>query len=116
MPQKVIREHKRNHRFANRYCADAYARIVPAFGLDIGLMALRIHGAAGAQDRRGWFYSETRHNRLARRDAAQNSAGVIGEEMRLAIGPNAHFVGIFLARKSGGRETRADFNALYRVY
>ncbi len=29
MPQKVIREHERNHRFPNRHCADAYARIVP---------------------------------------------------------------------------------------
>jgi hypothetical protein len=48
MPQKVIGKHKRNHRLSNRHGADSDARIVPALGLDFGLLALNADSAPPA--------------------------------------------------------------------
>ncbi len=45
MAQQVVGEHRRHHRLADRDGADADARIVPALGLDLDLVAVGIDGA-----------------------------------------------------------------------
>jgi len=46
MPQEVIGKHKRNHRLPDRHGANPNARIMPALGLDFGLLALNVDSAA----------------------------------------------------------------------
>ncbi len=45
----------------------------------------------------------------------QNAAGVVGEKARPAVVAHPHLVGVILARKHGGRKTRADLDPLHRV-
>src|SRR5260370_28008559 len=97
MAQKMVGEHARHHGFADRHRTDADAWVVPALGHDVGVGAVAIHGAARRQDRRCRLHREARHHRLPGGDAAQNAAGMIGQEADALIA-HPHFVGGVLAR------------------
>ena len=97
MAESVVCEDERHHRFADRHCADADAGVVAAFGHDLGFVAFDIDRLARRENGRGGFHRETDDNRLAGRNPAKNSAGAIGEEVRLAIIAGAHLVGVLFA-------------------
>src|SRR5262249_32478690 len=82
MAQEVIGEHAGHHRFAHRHSADAHTRVVAALGQDVGLATLAIDGPAGGEDRRGRLHRKTHHDGLAGGNAAENAAGMVGEEFR----------------------------------
>src|SRR5258707_471849 len=46
MAQEMIRQHACHHGFADRHRADSDAGVVAAFGHDIGIGAVAVHGAA----------------------------------------------------------------------
>src|SRR5262245_64689911 len=112
MTQELVRKHAGHHGFADRNGADADARIVAAFGDNLGFAAKTVDGAARLQDRRGWLDGKARHDGLAGGDAAQNAARVVREEKRDGILAAPHLIGVGLARKFSRRETIADFDAL----
>src|SRR6266702_996468 len=92
--QIMIGDDAGNHRFPDRYRADADARIVAPLGYDLGLAAVAIDGAARGQDRGGRFHREPRDDRLSGRDAAQNAAGVVRQEPRPAVVAQAALVDV----------------------
>src|SRR6266849_6000971 len=96
MAQEMIGEHAGHHGFADRHRADADAGVVAAFGGDVGVGALAIHGAARGQDRGCRLDRKARHHRLPGGDAAQNAAGLIGQEADALIA-HPHLVSVFLA-------------------
>src|SRR4051812_5256935 len=61
MAEEMIRQHAGHHRLADRHRADADAGVMAAFGHDVGIGAVAVHGAARRQDRRGRFYGKARH-------------------------------------------------------
>src|SRR5262245_24487285 len=115
LPQIVIGEHACHHRLADRHRADADARIMPSLGDDLGLAPVAVDGAARGEDRRGRLDGEARHDRLAGGDAAENAAGVIGQEARPAVVAHAHLVGVLLAGQERGSEAIADLDPFDRV-
>src|SRR4029453_4101826 len=56
-----------------------------------------------------------RDDRLARRDAAEDAAGVVRQELRAALLPHAHLVGVLFARERRRGKARADLDALDRI-
>src|SRR5215831_2760282 len=115
MAQIVIGEHARHHGLADRHRPDADARVMAAAGGDLRLAAVAVDGAARRQDRRCRFDGETRHDRLAGGDAAQNPARIVGEETRLAVSADPHLVGVVLAGQGGRRKAGADLDALHGI-
>src|SRR5580693_3759670 len=111
----MIRDHARHHGLADRHGADADARIVAALGRDFGLVAVTVDGAARGKDGGRRLDGKARHHRLPGGNAAQNAAGIIGQEDRLAVVAHAHFVAILLAGKLSGAKAGADLDALDRV-
>src|SRR5260370_6696901 len=95
-PQEMIRQHTRYHRFADRHGADADAGIVAAFCHDVGIGAPAIDGAAPRPNPRGRVYCKPRDQRPGGGNAAQNAAGVVGQEADALIAA-APLVGVFLA-------------------
>ena len=108
----MIGNHAGNHGFADRHRANADARVVAAFGRNFGVAAVAVDSAPRRQDRRGRLDRKARDQRLSGRNAAQNAAGIVGQEDRLAVVAHAHLVAVFLAVEFGGAEARADFDAL----
>ena len=115
MHQIVIGQHARHHGLADRHGADADARIVAAFGDNIGVAAIAVDGLARREDRRGRLDREARNDRLPGRNAAENAAGVVGQKQRLAVIAHPHLVGIVLAAHRRGGKAVADLDALDRV-
>src|SRR6478752_3853987 len=93
----VIGEDDGEHRFADRHGADADARVVPAFGRDLDLLAGAVDRAPRVENRRGRLYRKADDDRLAGRDAAENPAGIVGEKNGPPVIAHAHLVGIGLA-------------------
>src|SRR5207237_142826 len=91
------------------------ARIVTTFGYDLGLVAVAIDGLARGEDRRGRFDRKACHDRLPGGDAAEDAAGVVGEESRPAVIAHAHLVGVVLTRECRRGKARTDLHALDRV-
>src|SRR5579883_2587934 len=112
MPQEMIGKNAGDHRLADGDGADPDTGVVAALGDNLGFGAGAVYCAARLQDRRRWFDGKTRDNRLARRDAAQNSPGAVCKEDRLAIRAAANLVRVFLARERGGGKTIADLDSL----
>ena len=112
MAQRLVGQHAGHHGFAHRHGADADAGVVAALGDDLGFRAGLVDGLARRQDGRGRLDREARHDRLAGGDAAQDAAGMVGQEHRLAVIAHAHLVGILLAGQGGGGEAVADLHAL----
>src|SRR6185437_29265 len=113
--QIVIGDDTRHHRLAHRHAADADAGVVAPLGHDLGVVAVAIDGLARGEDRRGRLHREARDDGLPGRDAAQNAAGVVRQEARLALVAHPHLVGIVLAAQFGSGEAVADLDALDRV-
>ncbi len=112
MAQERVGQHAGHHRLADRHGADADAGVVAALGDDLGFLALAGHRLPRAEDRRGRLDGEAGDDRLAGRDAAEDAAGVVGEEARAAVVAGAHLVGVLLAGQLGGGEAVADLDAL----
>src|SRR6266446_1606587 len=113
--QIVIGEHACHHGLADRHRPDADAGVVAALGGDLGFAAVAVEGAARRQDRGGRLDGEPRHDRLAGGDAAQDAAGVVGEEKRLAVIAHPHLVAVLLPGQGGCREAGADLDALHGI-
>ena len=111
MAQRLIGQDQRQHGLAHRHGANAHARIVTAFGDDFRFRAIAVDGPPGRQDGGGRLHRETRHNGLARGDAAQDAAGMVGKKHGLSLIAPAHLVGILLAAHRGSGEAVADFHA-----
>src|SRR3984957_3244323 len=111
----MVRDHARHHGFPDGYGANVDAWIVAALGRDFGLVAVAVDGAARGEDRGRRLDGKARHHRLSRGNAAQNAAGIIGQEDRLTVVAHAHLVAILFAGQLGRAEARADLDTLYRV-
>src|SRR5262249_15154389 len=106
----MIGDDARHHGFADRHGADADAGIMSPFGYDLALATITVHGAARSQYRRGRLDHEPGDDRLPGGDAAQDPAGVVRQETRLAVVAHADFVGVLLAAERRDRETVADLD------
>src|SRR5208337_2429168 len=115
MPEESVGEHAGRHRFADRNRANADAGIVAAFGDDLRILKDARDGPPRGQDRGGRLDREPGDNRLSGRNAAENAAGMIGEEARAPVRAPSHLVRVLLAREFGGREAVADLDALDRI-
>src|ERR1700730_17828213 len=113
MAQEMIGEDAGHHRFADRNGADADARVVPAMGFDLVLVALDIDGAHRMQDRARRLDREAGDDVLAGRNAAENAPGVVRQKDDAAI-IHPHLVGVLLALQRGGGEPRSDLDTLDR--
>src|SRR5439155_13396819 len=110
LAQQRVREGEAGHRLGEGHDAGAQARIVAALDRELALLAVHVHGLLPDRDGGGRLDRDPRHDRLARRDASQNSARVIRRE------PIAgHTVVHFRAALPGGGEALADLEALYRA-
>ena len=85
MAKERVGKHARDHRFADGHSANADTGIVSAFGDDVGLVARARNRLTRRQDRRGRLDCEARDDRLARRDAAEHAARMIGAELRVLV-------------------------------
>src|ERR1700710_120440 len=94
--QQMVGQHAGHHRLGHRRAAQADAGIVPALGADLDLVAEAVDALHFGQDRAGGVDGEAADDVLAARDAAQDAAGMVAEEDRLAV-LHAHGVGIVLA-------------------
>src|SRR4051812_21597347 len=97
MPQVMVGKDAGDHGLADRHGADADAGVVAALGLDLGRLVGAGHRRARAQDRGGRLHGEAADDRLARRDAAEDAAGVVRQEHRRALVSGAHLVRVLLA-------------------
>src|SRR5262249_9985509 len=114
VPQQVIGEDDGQHRLAHGHGADADAGIVATLGDDVDILALLGDTLARGQDRTGRLHREAHDDVLAGGDAAEDAAGVVGEERDLAV-LHAHLVGIGLAGQARGLEAGADLDTFHRV-
>ena len=74
-----------------------------------------VDGAPGGEDRRGRLHGEADDDRLAGRDAAQDAAGVVGQELRPPVVAHADLVGVVLAGQLRRRHAGPDLDALHGV-
>ncbi|MGY4373644.1 hypothetical protein ACVWZ3_001283 [Bradyrhizobium sp. i1.3.6] len=86
----------------------------PLVMISVGVGALAIDSEARLEDRRGRLHREADHHRLSGGDAAQNAAGMVGEEAR-AIIACAHLVGVLFAGELGRAKAGTDLDALHGV-
>src|SRR5690606_3871557 len=112
MPQIVVREGASNHGFAHRDGADADAGVMAPLGHDFDFSAIGVDGAPWRKDRRGGLDRKARDDRLARRNAAEDAAGLVGKEARAAVLAGTHLVCILLAGQARGLESAADLDTL----
>src|SRR5690606_23423056 len=110
VPQRVVGQHDGHHGLAHRHGTDADARVVPALGHDLGLVAEAVDGFAGSENRGRGLDRKAADDRLTRRDAAENAAGVVRREYRSAVGADAHFIGVLLTGQLGRSHARTDFH------
>src|SRR5690348_15652570 len=85
MAQHVIGEHHGHHRFADGHGADADAGIVAALGLHLDLVATRVDAFLRQEDRARRLHRKAHDNVLPGRDAAKDAAGIVREELDLAV-------------------------------
>src|ERR1700722_753567 len=115
MAQIVIGEHASEHRLADRDRADADAGVMAAFGGDLGVAAVAVDRGARGENRGRRLDGEAGDDRLAGRDAAENPAGLIGQETRPAVVSHPHLVGVCLAGQGRSGKAGTDLDALDRV-
>src|SRR5687767_8157357 len=112
--QQMIRQHHRHHRFAHRNGADADAGVEAAGGDDVDLFAGGVDALARLIDGGGRLDGEAHQYVLPGRDAAEDAARHVGQELELAV-LDAHLVGVLFASQRRGGEAGADLDALDRV-
>src|SRR3990167_1375851 len=78
MPQRMIHQYQRQHRFGDRGSADADAGVVAAFGGNLYRVARLVDGVALDADAGGGFYCVVRDDVLPGGDAAEDAACVVG--------------------------------------
>src|ERR1043166_7062400 len=113
--QIVIGNDAGHHGLADRNRPDADAWVVAALGGHLGLVAVAVDGLARRENRRGRLHGKAHHQRLPRRDAAEDAARLVGQKPRPAVVAHAHLVGIVLAAQRGCAEACADLDALHCV-
>src|ERR1700733_12646094 len=101
MPQESIRQHASNHRFADRYGANADARIMAPFGDDFRLLGGAGDCAPRRKDRRRRLDCAARDEWLPGRYAPENAALVVRHRGWPPIIGLAHFVGVLLSGEFG---------------
>ncbi|ABA48712.1 hypothetical protein BURPS1710b_1866 [Burkholderia pseudomallei 1710b] len=110
VPQRVIDQHEREHRFGDRRRANPDARVVAAERLDDGGFARPRDRAARRANARRRLDRDRHRDVLPRRDAAEHAARVIADE---AV--RRQLVAVHRTALRDARETRADLDALHRV-
>ena len=75
---------------------------------------MHVDGAPGREDRAGRLDREADHDVLAGGDAAEDAAGLVGEERDVTV-LHPHLVGIGFAGELGRTHAGADLDALHRV-
>ncbi|KPX58538.1 Uncharacterized protein ALO53_04577 [Pseudomonas amygdali pv. photiniae] len=110
MTQQMIEQHDGHHRLGNRCGANADTRVVPAFGNDVGRIAIGIDRAPRRGDAGGWLERQMRNDRLAGGNAAENAARLIGQETQWG-----HLVAVLGAALCNAVETGTDLHALDRI-
>src|SRR6185312_11230235 len=110
--QEGVGQHAGHHRLDDRAGAQTDAGIVATGGAHLHPLARLVQRTLRRQDRRGRLERHPRGHRRARGDAAEDAAGLVGEEPRLAVGADLHLVGVLLARQRRSREARPDLDPL----
>ena len=85
VPQQVIGENQRHHRFRHRHAADGDAGIVAALGDDLGVLALGGDGGLRYQDGARRLDGDAGDDVLAGGNPAENAAGVVREKGHGAV-------------------------------
>ena len=88
---------------------------MPALGDDVGFVPLLIDCLTRNKDGGGGFYGKAADNGLTARNAAENSAGMIGHESGLAVGSASDFVGVFFSGELRCAHASTDLYALHRI-
>ena len=112
LAQVVVGKHDGHHGFTHRHGTNADAGVVAAFGAQVRLGAEAGHGGALAEDRGGRLDGKAADQRLAGRDAAEDTAGMVREESRPAIIARPHLVGILFAGQGCCGEAVTDLDTL----
>src|SRR5690606_4138023 len=94
---------------------DADTRVVPPLGHDLPFVAEAVDRLAGCEDGRGRLHGEAANDRLPGRDAAEDAASVVRQELWPAVGADAYLVCILLARELGRRHSGADLDPLHGI-
>src|SRR5471030_3136229 len=110
MAQIVIHEHDREHRLHDGRRPQSDARIVSAGGHNLDWSAVHVNGVARNLDARGWLERHMRDDVLARRYAAEDTAGVVA-----AKAVRRKFVAMFAAALADRGGARADVDSLHGV-
>lgn len=110
MTQQVVHQRDGHHRLGDRRSADAHARVVAAFGDDVHRVAVDVDRTARGGDAGSRLQCQVSNDRLARRNATQDAAGVVAEEAF-----RGQLVTVFGTTLGNAGEAGADFHALDRV-
>lgn len=106
MAQGVVDKNEREHGFGDGGGAQADAGVVSAVGGEFDRIAVDVDAAARCSDGTGGFDGDVDVDVLAGADAAEDAAGVVGQEAL-----RGKFVAVFAAALDDAAETCADFHA-----
>ena len=106
MAQGVVDKHEREHGFGDGGGAQSDAGVVSAVGGEFDGVAVDVDAAARGGDGAGGFDGDVDVDVLAGADAAEDAAGVVGQEAL-----RGEFVAVFAAALDDAAEARADFHA-----
>ena len=115
MHQIVVGQYACHHRLTDWHSADTDAGIMAAFGGDLSVVAITIHGFARCQNGGRRLDRKAGDNGLSRRDTAENAAGVVRQEYWLTIVAHTHLIGVIDAAHGRRGKTVTDLNALDRI-
>src|SRR6516165_11383353 len=114
MTQQVVGEHTCHHGLTDRHGTYPHARVVPAMGRNLDLVAVDIDGAQRIEDRARRLHREPGDDVLPRRYPAEDAAGIVRQEDNLAF-VDPHLVGVVFAFEGGRPKAAADLDPLDRI-
>ena len=106
MAQGVVDKHEREHGFGDGGGAQTDAGVVPAVRSEFDGVAVDVDAAARSGDGTGGFDGDVDVNVLPSADAAEDAAGVVGQEAL-----RGEFVAVFATAVDDAAEACSDFHA-----
>src|SRR5690606_36644516 len=110
MAQQMIHQHQGHHGFSDGRCPNADTWVMAPLGDHVDRVAMDINGAARRGDNGGRFEGQVGNARLAGRNPAQHTAGVVAEEP-----VRREFITVFGAPLADRCKPRAHLHTLDRI-